>query len=84
MIICSHVEEKSLNNHTTVMFFRQSDIKQKKKPPAGMLATEVRTGDAPKPTFSTKSIESPECRLILSYRMLRGQKKELPFLWVPN
>ena len=32
------------------MFFRKSDIK-KKKPPAGMLATEVRIGDAPKPPF---------------------------------
>ena len=38
------------------MFFLKSDIK-KKKPPAGKLATEVRAGDAPKPTFSTKTYE---------------------------
>ena len=38
------------------MFFRKRDI-TKKKPPAGMLATEVRTGDAPKPAFSMKTIE---------------------------
>ena len=31
--------------------------KQTKKPPAGKLATEVRSGDAPKPPFSIKSIE---------------------------
>ena len=31
-------------------FFRKSDIENKnKKNPAGMLATEVRAGDAPKP-----------------------------------
>ena len=40
------------------MFFSKSDIRNKKKPPAGMLATEVRIGDAPKPTFSIKSIEN--------------------------
>ena len=28
--------------------------KQTKKPPAGMLATEVRSGDAPKPPFPMK------------------------------
>ena len=36
------------------MFFGKSDI-NKKKPPAGMLATEVRAGDAPKHTFSMKT-----------------------------
>ena len=40
------------------MFFRKSDIqKQKKMPPAGMLATEVRAGDAPKPIISMKTYE---------------------------
>ena len=39
------------------MFFLKSDIKQKKKPPAGKLATEVRMWDAPKPSFSTKTYE---------------------------
>ena len=38
------------------MFFLKSDINNNKKT-AGKLATEVRTGDAPKPTFSMKSIE---------------------------
>ena len=37
--------------------FPQKWHKTKKKPPAGKLATEVRSGDAPKPSFSTKSIE---------------------------
>ena len=38
------------------MFFCKSDIKKtKKKPPAGKLATEVRAGDAPKPTFPMKT-----------------------------
>ena len=36
------------------MFFLKRDITKKT---TGMLATEVRIGDAPKPTFSTKSIE---------------------------
>ena len=37
------------------MFFLKSDIKKKQQQKtAGMLATEVRAGDAPKPTFSTK------------------------------
>jgi len=36
----------------------ESDInKQKEKPPAGMLATEVRAGDAPKPAFSMNIYE---------------------------
>ncbi len=39
------------------MFFLKNDINNKKKPPAGMLATEVRSGDAPKPQFSTKTYE---------------------------
>ena len=37
--------------------FPQSDITTKKKPPAGMLATEVRSGDAPKPQVSMKTDE---------------------------
>ena len=40
------------------MFFLKSDIqKNKKKPPAGMLATEVRAGDAPKSSFSMKTYQ---------------------------
>ena len=40
------------------MLLRKSDIPpQKNKPPAGMLATEVRIRDAPKPAVSIKSIE---------------------------
>ena len=39
------------------MFFLKSDIKTKKKNPAGKLATEVRAGDAPKAPFSTKTYE---------------------------
>ena len=43
------------------MFFAKSDIKHKKqKPPAGMLATEVRTGDAPKLPFSRKTEKNKE------------------------
>ena len=37
------------------MFFLKSDIKKKKT--AGLLATEVRAGDAPKPPFSTKTYD---------------------------
>ena len=33
------------------MVFLKSDIEKNKKPPAGMLATEVRIGDAPTPPF---------------------------------
>ena len=40
------------------MLFFKSDIQTKKKPPAGMLATEVRSGDAPKHTFSMKTDEN--------------------------
>jgi hypothetical protein len=36
------------------MFFLKSDIKTQKTT-AGMLATEVRAGDAPKPQFSMKT-----------------------------
>jgi hypothetical protein len=39
------------------LLFFKSDIQTKKKPPAGMLATEVRSGDAPKHTFSMKTDE---------------------------
>jgi hypothetical protein len=39
------------------MLFFTSDIQTKKKPPAGMLATEVRSGDAPKHTFPMKTDE---------------------------
>ena len=46
------------------MFFSKSDIyKKQKNPPAGMLATEVRSGDAPKPYFSMETdeqIKNPE------------------------
>ena len=40
-----------------IMLFRKSDIEQKKQhvKTAGMLATEVRSGDAPKPPFSMKT-----------------------------
>ena len=40
------------------MFHIKNDIfKKKKKPPAGMLATEVRSGDAPKHTFPMQTDE---------------------------
>ena len=39
------------------MFFFKSDINKQKKNPAGKLATEVRSGDAPKPKFSMKTYE---------------------------
>ena len=38
------------------MFFINTDINNNKKT-AGMLATEVRSGDAPKPPFSMKTYE---------------------------
>ena len=38
-----------------MMFVRQSDIKTFLNKTAGKLATEVRTGDAPKPIFSMKT-----------------------------
>jgi len=38
------------------VFFFKSDINNKKQT-AGMLATEVRTGDAPKPPFPMKTYE---------------------------
>ena len=58
------------------MFFLKSDIKQKKKPPAGMLATEVRAGDAPKPTFSMKSIEKSKKNPEIN--TLTGRRKRNP------
>ena len=39
------------------MFFPKSDIEKQQKPPAGMLVTEVRSGDAPKPPVSMKTNE---------------------------
>ena len=44
---------KIITNHV----FKQEWHSTKKKPPAGKLATEVRAGDAPKPTFSTTNYE---------------------------
>ena len=38
------------------MFFK-SDIQNKQKKKAGMLATEVRSGDTPKPKFPMKTYE---------------------------
>ena len=52
----NHFDDKSLTHHKKIMFFRQSELK-KKKPPAGKLATDVRSGDTPKPPFSTKTDE---------------------------
>ena len=40
-----------------IMFSSKSDIQKKNKPPAGKLGTEVRTGDAPKPSFSMKTCD---------------------------
>ena len=58
------------------MFLHKSDINnKKKKPPAGKLATEVRTGDAPKPTFSIKSIEQSKKS---GNQPLNRQKKKNP------
>ena len=37
------------------MFFRKMTLTKKRKKAAGMLATEVRTGDAPKPPFPMKT-----------------------------
>ena len=52
---------KVVEKSSKIMFFLKSDInQQKKKPPAGMLATEVRAGDAPKPPFPTKPIENQQ------------------------
>ena len=55
------------------MFSSNSYIK--KKPPAGKLATEVRIGDAPKPTFSIKSIEKSNTSG--NQRLNRQKKKTL-------
>ena len=55
MINFSHFDERSLKKSQTIMFFLKSHIK--KKPPAGKLATEVRTGDAPKPPFAMNNYE---------------------------
>ena len=60
------------------MFFCKSDIKKKKKT-AGKLATEVRTGDAPKPPFSTKSIEKSK-KKEKEINPLTGKKKKPYFL----
>ena len=47
---------KVIEKSKRIMFFSKSDInKQTNKKTAGMLATEVRTGDAPKPQFSMKT-----------------------------
>ena len=51
----NHFEGKPLTNHNNSCFFKV-DIKNQKK--AGMLATEVRSGEAPKPTFSFKTYET--------------------------
>ena len=49
-------DEKSLENHKKIMVFLKSDIQSTKtKPPAGKLATEVRSGDAQKQQFSMKT-----------------------------
>ena len=55
MTIYGHFGEKSLKNHKKSCFSAKVTFKQKKT--AGKLATEVRAGDAPKPTFSTKTYE---------------------------
>ncbi len=49
-------QKKNIEKSLKIIVFGKSDI-QKKKPPAGKLATEVRAGDAPKPPFSTKTYE---------------------------
>ena len=51
------------------MFVHKSDINKKM---AGMLATEVRMGDAPKPQFSIKSIEKSKNQEI---NTLTGRKE---------
>ena len=47
----NHFEEKSLKNQQKSCFFAKVTLKKQKKPEAGKLATEVRSGDAPKPPF---------------------------------
>ena len=51
--------KKIIGKSSKIRFFFKSDIynNNNKKPPAGKLATEVRTGDAPKPQVSTKTYE---------------------------
>jgi hypothetical protein len=61
------------------MFFLKSDIKTKKKLPAGMLVTEVRMGDAPKPPFSSKSFEKSKK---VGNQFLNRQKKQKPYFLV--
>ena len=53
----NHFDETLLKSHYKNMFVSNSYIKTYKnyKKTAGMLVTEVRTGDAPKPTFSLKT-----------------------------
>ena len=40
------------------MLFFKRDIKKRTKKTAGMLATEVRIGDAPKPPFSINPLKN--------------------------
>ena len=49
----NHFEEKSLENHQTSSFFAKVTLTTKKT--AGMLVTEVRSGDAPKPPLSIET-----------------------------
>ena len=46
----------------TCFFAKVTFEEETKKPPAGMLATEVRIGDAPKPPFSTNTYEIKKVR----------------------
>ena len=47
----NNFDEKSLKNLQTSCLFHKSDVKKKKKLPAGLHHTEVRIGDAPNPPF---------------------------------
>ena len=75
----SDFNEKSLKNHKKTCFSSKVTFKKKKKPPAGMLATEVRAGDAPKPSFSTKIDEKSKKS---GNQPLNRQKKKKPYFLV--
>ena len=55
MTYFAHFEEHSLKNHQQSCFFDKVALTNKTKHPAGMLVTEVRSGDAPKPKLSMKT-----------------------------
>ena len=78
LIISKKNHWKISKNHVFSLKLHET---KKKQPPAGKLATEVRSGDAPKPSFSMKTYEkietNPEIRV-------RSTIEIGPYFWICN